>query len=177
MATQSAVGKAKGYSIWLVPDPEISEQIAETMATLSVEFNAETFRPHLTLLGQVSDTVDSILPRFKELAIEASPLCLSVESIGMLDNFYRALFYKIGRSRELDEKNNRARTLFARESDPAFFPHISLVYSFASEKEKEIALSRLQSPVPVEISITHMVLMQTQGETTDWKLIKEIELK
>jgi len=170
------ISATKGHSIWLLPEPTVSARISASIAQLSRLFGSALFQPHLTLLGQIPGDRESLLFGFRKLEEEFTPFSIKPESIGTLDTFYRALFYKIARSPHLEARYVLAKTRFVHASEAPFFPHISLLYSSASESKKRQAISTLQIETPAEIPITHIVLMQTRGEVSDWELIERIKL-
>ncbi|MCF7823747.1 MAG: hypothetical protein K9N35_06195 [Candidatus Marinimicrobia bacterium] len=166
-----------GYSIWLMPEPNDGAELGKTIAALSKKLEGPVFPAHLTIQGQISEGLSSILPKFRSLSEEISPLELTTEMIGTQEAYYRALFYKIEKSAELEDLNKRARTSFRRASDPEFFPHVSLLYGSILESEKQKLLPQLETTLPQTICFTHLVLMKTQGPVDKWELVEDVELK
>ena len=168
--------QVKGHSIWLTPDRECGERLNQLIGTLAAYFSSPLFPPHLTLLGQLKDTPERILPVFKKLGQTCHPLMIRPESIGLESFYYRALFYKIEPSKQLLEMNHLARVQFERETDPVFFPHVSLLYSQEAEPTKRETLEELKINLIDSIKITGIELVKTSGEVENWERVEYIEL-
>ncbi|NQV16045.1 hypothetical protein HQ531_11355 [bacterium] len=168
--------EVKGYSIWLIPDQKSKEMLNEIATDLRRQLNGQPLQPHLTLLGQITEELEHIRPLFRNLGHASRKLDLLVESIAYEDVFFRSLYLKTVMSSRLFDMNQAARSSFQREADPPFSPHISLLYSFASEAEKRVFHEQILNLHIGIISISDIDLVQTQGEVSNWKLIERIHL-
>ena len=168
--------RAKGYSIWLTPDKQAGRELVGIIASLSQHFGSPVFPPHVTLLGEIEDTRENILPGFKGLSISFTDLVLQPEAIEWQPVYFRALYYKIYESEDLMALNRKARELFGGQETVTFYPHLSLLYSLATAPEKQTALNEFKVPFPDPIKISHIELVKTQGKVNDWKLIERISL-
>lgn len=177
MPKQIIQAPVKGYSIWLVPEERVQARLNSMIQEISTHFDSPTFDAHLTLLGQIEDDLESILPAFEQLGRSCSPLRLQTESIAYDEVYFRALYYKIGPSPQLLALNREARAIFKRKSEALFFPHISLLYSLSPGSAKRAALQQVQIPEFQNISISSMKLVRTEGAVQDWELIKRIDLQ
>ncbi len=177
MDTKVSKPRVKGYSIWLIPKGQVQSNLNSIIQQISSHFSSSIFDPHLTLLGQIEDDHENILSAFQKLGRSCSPLTLQIESIAYEDVYFRSLYFKIGQSPQLLALNREARAIFKRKSEALFSPHISLLYSFALESEKQAVLDQLRIPHSLNIPIASMELMRTEGEVQDWELIERIEIQ
>ncbi len=175
MHSQGKASPVTGHSIWLIPSPISSLVIEQMINELSEQFNTPLFQPHLTLLGQIPEEQERILPVFHELAQSCSPITLKPRRLDMQETFYRSLYYEIIATPELTAMNDVARSLFNQDSADVFFPHISLLYGFIPASAKRKIIRAFQPPD--EITLDSIVLMRTQGEVKDWEHIESVELK
>ena len=166
-----------GHSIWLIPDLETTAQLSQLIQIIGHRFDGPFIPPHVTLLGQITDELGEILPIFRKLGHSCPPLTLSIDVIGFQDFYYRAVYFQIQPSRTLLKLNNRARAQFQGQADPLFFPHLSLLYSGATEQAKSEVLKQLQIATLETIPIRGIELVRTQGEVKDWTTVEHIELR
>lgn len=167
---------AHGHSIWLTPDASTVLGIQQTIDTLSARFNSPVFQPHVTLIGKLGGDHQRVFDTFNTLIKGIKPFVLHAEAIDYQDVFFRSMFYKISETDDLMEMNQLARELYSRDSDPTYFPHLSLLYSDVSESEKRTAVLDLAIEIPAEIPITGIELIQTQGQVSEWSMVKRVEL-
>lgn len=167
---------AQGHSIWLTPDASTALRIEKSIHALSRRFNRPVFRPHITLIGQLDGDHQRVLDTFNTLTKGIKPFVLHAETLDFQDVYFRSLFYKISAVDELMALNQLARDLFERDSDPSYFPHLSLLYGHESKPEKRAALIELAIETPVEIPIAGIELVRTQGQASEWEMVKRVEL-
>ncbi len=176
MSETNPEAQVRGYSIWLIPETASRNILTGIINSLGDRSSTPHFPPHLTLLGQLEGDLEQILPKFKQLGGVQIPGILQVESVGMQDFYFRALFYKIRTTPDLISLNSVTRKLFGRQKDSPFYPHVSLLYSTASEVEKREMLTIVKLPEIVEIPIAAMTLVKTQGTVDTWETVARIEL-
>ena len=175
LTTANKTPEVHGYSIWLIPEQEISALLSESIQELATHFQADSFQPHITLLGQLAGELDSILPQFEKLGTPDAPIVLQAESIESEAFYFRALVYQILSNPGLEAFNQKVREKFKRESDTPFYPHLSLLYSRASEAQKVSVLSKMQLPERLSISIESLALVKTHGPVRDWETLATLD--
>jgi len=164
--------KAKGYSIWLMPQGEIYRYLSEIIFRLSKKYNLPYFEPHVTLLGGIEGSEKEILQKTEELARIIAPHEIRLTEIDFLDEYFRALFVEADKIRKVMNANREAQRMFGFNSD--YMPHMSLVYGDIKKnvkKEMIDLLSRIDfSKISFDIKSLHLYL--TEGEVKDWRKIK-----
>jgi len=160
----------------LIPEQKTGDVLSGLIEEFGERFQTSVFRPHLTLLGQLQDDIAQILPLFSQLGETGQPLILQSESVAFENFYFRALFYKIRAVPDLLAFHSKAWHMFGRDLEPPFFPHISLLYSLASEKEKAVGLSALRVPEQIDIPIASLELVKTEGDVESWKTVARINI-
>jgi len=166
----------KGYSIWLIPDSEDGQGFQQNIQALANLFGSPLFSPHITLIGEVDLDLESLIDKFNQLQDTAEMQDLCTLSIDYHDTFFRSIVYQVAMSEALMNLNRTARRLFDRNSDPAYYPHLSLLYSNISENEKREAIQKLDPIETIAFQATEIHLIRTQGRVSDWELIQRVEL-
>lgn len=171
-----AQDSAKGYSVWLMPDGKSTVQLISNMEKLSRNFDAPSFSPHITLIGQLEFDPPEVHEKFSQLASSTSQMTLEAEEIVYRDVYFRSIVFKIEESEPLFKLNQKARHVFDRTSDPTFFPHLSLLYGNQPESEKRITVEGLFARQKYRFQITGLELVRTQGQVQDWVTVERIDL-
>ncbi len=164
--------KAKGYSIWLMPQGEIYRYLSEIIFRLSKKYNSPYFEPHVTLLGGMEGSEKDILQKTEKLARIIAPYEIRLTKIGFLDEYFRALFVKADKTRKVMNANRKAQGMFGFNSD--YMPHLSLAYGDIKKDVKKEMIDFLRyinfSKISFDIKSLHLYL--TEGEAGDWRKIK-----
>ncbi|MGC8878017.1 MAG: 2'-5' RNA ligase family protein [Anaerolineae bacterium] len=148
-------------SLWLIPDEEWRRLLSCIIARLSQQLGTPRFEPHLTLLSGIVMQHKDAANRAVQLASQLGAFEVVVRRLSHRDEFFRALFLEIERTPPLMDARRTACTIFDRERDGAFLPHISLVYGNlpAALKEKIIAQLTLELKLPASFRVYRVDLM------------------
>jgi len=169
--------KAKGYSIWLIPTGEVYQKLAEIISKLSEEYSAPNFEPHVTLIGDLIDPEEEIISKTSKLADLIKPFKIKLEKADYFDEYFRCLFIRAEKTKEVVEANNITREIFGRASDQEYLPHLSLMYGNLDSKTKEKILTNLGREFNLSFEVKSIHLFSTTGEVKDWYIVKEFFLK
>ena len=167
----------KGYSIWLIPEDETCKKLQAEIDHLSRHFSSPPFIPHITLLGQLDMEEEVVRRKFFELSTAANQMTLGLGEIVYQDVFFRSIVYHVEETETLMELNQMARSKFRRDSDPPFFPHLSLLYSHEGEAAKRHAINTRGITGPSSIIISRLELVHTLGRVEDWETILRLNIK
>lgn len=169
--------KGEGYSIWLIPTDEIYQKLAEIISQLSDKYSAPNFEPHLTLIGDLRGSEEEIISKTSKLADLLKPFEIKLKKADYLDEYFRCLFIRAEKTRELIQASDVAREIFNRKSDPDYMPHLSLMYGDINPEIKEKILANLGKEFNLSFEIKSIHLFSTTGEVKDWYKVKESPLK
>ena len=169
--------KAKGYSIWLIPAGEVYQKLSEIISKLSEKYSAPNFEPHVTLIGDLLGVEEEIISKTSELANLLKPFEINLKKADYLDEYFKCLFIRAEKTKEIIEANNITRETFDQKSNPEYLPHLSLMYGNFSPEIKEKVLTNLGKQFNISFEVKSVHLFSTTGEVKDWHKIKEFLLK
>ena len=104
-------------------------------------YAAPAFEPHVTLAGGIVGPARALAAKVRELARRIPPFTVRLTAVDGLDEYFRCLFVRVATTHPIMTANKAAREVFHLEKQPAFMPHLSLLYGNlpASVKERIIA--------------------------------------
>ena len=169
--------RAEGYSIWLIPSGDVYQKLAEIISQLSDKYSAPNFEPHVTLIGDLLGAKEEIISKTTKLAGSLKPFEIKLKRVDYLDEYFKCLFVRAEKTKELIQANNLAKEIFNRKFDPEFMPHLSLLYGDFIPEIKEKILGDLGREFNIDFEVKSIHLFSTTGEVKDWHRIKEFPLK
>ncbi len=168
--------KAIGLSLWLQPSGELYTELSTTISQLSKQYATPVFPPHVTLLGDLIGDEKEIISQAQQLASRLRPFQVTLTTVDYLDVYFRCLFLRAEETPALLQANRAARSIFHREQDPKFMPHLSLLYgNFAVETKKQM-IESIGQDFNKTFSVNSLHLLSTNGEPKDWYEVKEFRL-
>jgi len=159
----------EGYALWLcLADPEADRLEALIRATAERE-GTPAFRPHLTLLGAMPGPEPLRSAQAMALARELHPLALNVTAVTAQADYYRGVVLEVGLTVELAEARSLAAATFAYALEPAYRPHVSLVYGELPVVRKAELAAELAHMAGSRLSATHLELVDVTGSPDRWR--------
>lgn len=168
--------KAKGYSIWLIPTGEVYWKLAEIISQLSKKYSTPNFEPHLTLIGDLLGSEGEIISKTSKLADLFKSFEIKLKRADYFDEYFKCLFIRAEKSKEIIEANNITREIFNLNPDPEYMPHLSLMYGNLSPETKEEILADLGKEFDISFEVKSVHLFSTTGEVKNWHKVKEFPL-
>ncbi len=156
------------YSVWLQPTGEVRAELTGIISRLSRERSTPLFEPHVTLIGELEGQEQDLLARTKELARQLRPFMIQLGDVGCLDDFYRSMFVYVNKTEPVMAANAKARTVFRRESDAEYMPHLSLMYANMPPAVKETLVAQIGKTFRQTFSVDQLHLVSTYGDPKDW---------
>ncbi len=167
----------KRYSLWLMPRGDVHEQLARVLHGLAAQCGAPEFPPHVTLLGSIVGERREVVRKSAELATLLHPFTIRLGKIDYLDAYFRCLFVRAAATAPLREAHRSARTLLERPREPAFMPHLSLLYGNFTPSFKEGLIAKLGPRMDLEFKVRSLGLYSTDGEPRRWRQVATFGLK
>jgi 2'-5' RNA ligase len=161
--------RARGVSLWLMPEGEARDRLAGLIARLSERFSTPAFPPHVTLLPGIGGREDDLIAVSAALAADLPPFPVRLRGVEGCDEHFRCLFARAVADRPLRAAHAAAARAFGREPDPAFLPHLSLVYGTLPPETKWPLAMELASAVPRSIEVARLHVWRTEGPVGDWR--------
>jgi 2'-5' RNA ligase len=162
--------RAKGISLWLVPEGAVRQTLAEQIQRLADRLGTPRFAPHVTLLPGIPDPETKVVDAARALAAELGPL--SLESSGVVDGaetHFRCLFLRLRASEALREAHARAARRLGRDPDPSFDPHLSLVYGTLDARVRAQLSRELAPRIPASFEACRLQVWRTEGPVGEWR--------
>lgn len=163
-------GKAAGISLWLMPEGEPRDRLAALIASLAARLSTPAFVPHVTLLAAVEGSpAEDVLATARALSASLRPLAVYLEGVEDRDEYFRCLFARAVVDAPLHAAHAAAARAFRRQPDPAFFPHLSLVYGELPAEDKRLLALELAGSVVTSFEADRLHVWRTQGTVSDWR--------
>jgi len=165
------------YSLWLMPTGEAYVRLGRILGDLSMRHGAPEFAPHVTLLGGCVGSPQEMIRRSACLAAGLRPLTVRLEGIGFLDEYFRCLFVHAVLTEPLRKAYQAACRAFGHEHEPAFMPHLSLLYGNYPRGLKEAVVAELGLRLDVQFKVKSLHLYRTSGEVGRWRGVGRFGLR
>jgi 2'-5' RNA ligase len=92
------------------------------------------------------------------------------------DEYFRALFARVGETDQLLAAHEQAREAFARRRDPPFLPHLSLVYGRLPASTRRSLVAELEAEIPRSFVAVRLEVVRTEGPPGEWRRLDSQEL-
>jgi 2'-5' RNA ligase len=169
--------KSSHYSLWLMPTGEARDRLAGTILELSRQYATPVFEPHVTLAGGITGTAREVKSKMRDLARRISPFTVRLAAVDGLEEYFRCLFVRLARTRPTMSANEAAREVFHLDRQPAFMPHLSLLYGSLPPSVKERIIASLGRRLEFVFKVTCLHLYLTQGSPQKWRPIESWGLR
>jgi len=157
------------YSLWIMPSGEVRRRLAGAILELSQEYATPIFEPHVTLAGGIVGPVKETVSKMRELARRIPPFTVRLTDIDGLEEYFRCLFVKVATTHPIMSANKAAREVFRLEQQPAFMPHLSLLYGSLPSGVKERIIASLAGRFELEFKATSVYLYLIRREPVGWR--------
>jgi 2'-5' RNA ligase len=164
--------RAQGISLWLVPPDPARAHLATLIEDLAARLGTRPFAPHLTLLPGVGGRAeDAVLGTARSLAARLWPLTIRLESVEGGEEPFRCLIALAAADGPLQAAHAAAAQPFGRQPDPAFLPHVSLVYGFLAPETKRALVREVSFSARLAFEAARLHVWRTEGPVEDWREI------
>ncbi len=164
------------FSLWIMPEGKIYEQLSSLIASLSKRYNAPLFEPHITLLGPVEEERETAISKTSLLASSLTSFEVKLENPSYLNEYFRCVFLKVENSLPLQEANKKAQEVFNHKQE-FFFPHLSLLYGNYSESLKKKIVEEIDDKYSFSFKVNAIHLFSTPlGAPEKWGRVGRFSL-
>ncbi len=152
------------------------EELSDTIKKLAAEYSGPVFMPHVTLLAGISaGSEEDIFAKARAVADALAPIRLTLEEVGAEDAYFKALYFRIRETEEMNAYHARAKRIFGIE-DNGYTPHLSLLYGNYPRVRKEQTIKALPVLEGNTFLADRIYLYRTEGKAADWQEIKQFSL-
>ena len=160
-----------GYALWLIPKGEVRRRLAEAILDLSGKYSTPAFKPHVTLAGGIVGPAREVASRMKDVGRRIPPFTVRLTAVDGLEERFRCLFVRVAQTHPLMSANHAAREIFRLPKQPAFMPHLSLLYGSLPSREKETIIASLGRQFELEFKATSLHLYLVEREPAAWRRV------
>ncbi len=133
-------------SFWLIPSEQDRAFFQRIIDTLSQEYDAPTFTPHVTIYSGEYATDESVAELIETAAEGIQSFSLRVDKLLYTDEFTKTLFVQFNPSSILSKLSEILRSHSRNPSNFTLNPHLSLIYQHLSETTKENLINSIHLP-------------------------------
>jgi 2'-5' RNA ligase len=152
-----------------MPTGEVCQRLAGTILDLSREYAAPAFEPHVTLASGIVGPAREAASKMADLARRIPPFTVRLTAVDGLDEYFRCLFVKVATTHPIMTANKAAREVFSLYKQPAFMPHLSLLYGHLPSSVKERIIAFLGRQFELEFKARSLHLYLTKSEPGAWR--------
>ena len=168
--------KIHGYSIWLVPESHVGQELESQIERLAAQHTGTYFGAHITLLGEIplSTPESEVLEKVTTLAESQPAFDITLEGVNTEDFFYRSLYITVRQDQPLMGLNKSAQEAFGMHGE--YFPHLSLAYGSIAPEKKQAMLETVPNRTGKRVRIDRIDVYKIDGSVDDWKKLWEFRL-
>jgi 2'-5' RNA ligase len=160
-----------------MPSGEVRQRLAETILELSREYATPAFAPHVTLAGSIVGPAREVVSKMQDLARRITPFTVRLTVVDGLDEYFRCLFVRVAKTYPIMSANEAAREVFHLAPQPAFMPHLSLLYGHLPSKVKDEIVASLGLRFQLEFKVTRLQLCLIRSAPRAWRRVASFGLR
>ena len=161
------------YSLWLMPSGSVYNKFENIIKDLADKYKAPKFKPHITLIGGISDK--DVFDKAELLSEKIKPFTIKIVKVSYMFDYYRCVLALAEKSFEIMDAARQARELFKEYNKREYIPHLSLLYGEFSEDIKKKIVYEL-GDVKAEFPVKDIKLVTGGDIPEQWTVVKEYKL-
>ncbi len=163
-------------SFWLIPSEEDRVFFQKMIDTLSREYDAPSFTPHVTIYSGEYAPDESPAELIEKVTQEVQPFILKVDKLLYTDEFTKTFFVQFQSSEILSKISQNLQNRSKNSSNFELNPHLSLIYKQMSEETKKNLTTSLTLPKSEVFfdevrAISTPQRVQKREDVESWKVI------
>ncbi|GAC1345838.1 MAG: hypothetical protein NVSMB29_20170 [Candidatus Dormibacteria bacterium] len=160
-------------SLWSLPTGETADRLKALRDRLAAAGTGADFQIHCTIYGHISIDPEEAARRIDVGVREMAPHTLRLVATGLENEFFRALYLRVEPTVAVLSAHRAAAVALGLPEYPAYFPHLSLLYSSVPAAERRQLASELGIDLPVTVNVDSVALFSTEGDDTSrWRELK-----
>jgi hypothetical protein len=163
-------------SFWLIPSEEDKEFFQEIIDTLSQEYDAPAFTPHVTIYSGEYTPDESTAELIEKATQDVQGLSLKVDKVLYTEEFTKTLVVQFHPDAILSRISETLGRRAKKPSDFELNPHLSLIYQHLSEEIKKNLMTSISLPKSEVFfnevrAISTPEKVQGREDVESWKVI------
>jgi 2'-5' RNA ligase len=163
-------------SLWLMPEGDDYERLSATIERLASRLGTTPFKPHVTLLTGLGGSEGEIVASARVVAAEIARLHLDLAAVDGTEEHFRCLFLRVTDPDALRDAHARAARRLGLQPDPAFDPHLSLVYGTLSARQKSALARELAPEIQTSFDARRLHVWRTDRPVEEWSEVAVFDL-
>ncbi|MGO8788560.1 MAG: 2'-5' RNA ligase family protein [Terriglobia bacterium] len=159
-----------------MPRADVCFRLSQILRRLSARYAAPQFPPHVTLLGGCVGARGELIRQSASVAAALRPFPIRLEEIDFRDEYFRSVFVHAALREPLRKAHRAACQAFGHRREPAFMPHLSLLYGNFPRSLKEEVIAELGPRFDVQFKVRSLHLYRTHGEPRQWRQVASFGL-
>ncbi len=165
------------YHLWLTPNGDSRNRLANLINTLSDQNRGPSFEPHITLLGEIEGEESILSEQVIELAKRLTPFVIHLQQPAFGDGYFRCVYFIVKETPEIREVHEEAKLILGKTPVSPFRPHVSLLYGLFPERVKREVIASLPVDFPKTFLANELRLIRSESlNPRDWHLVETISL-
>lgn len=168
------------HSIWLRPAQDDLIFLENIVGDLGGRFNSPIFEPHATLVPDMKQSAEDLLPQVLSLAIGRKPLELLIEDVTGSEAYFRSFYAVLQKTPALMRLKQDSLEISSEASLQSFMPHVSLAYGVEETTLKQLEIDRLKKELSGrKLRFDRLVIVSSSSDTPidQWHVKHEVYLK
>ena len=172
------MGELKDHALWIIPEGETYRELKRLIESLSRKYSTPPFEPHITVLGRVLGSDSELFSKSSQVGSLIRPFHVALKTVDYLDEYFRCLFIRAGKSREIIDLHTTAKRMFTIQDTKSYMPHVSLIYGSLPADVKKKIISDIGNDFPdaVEVRSIHLISASVDTDPRDWYSVREFPL-
>lgn len=164
------------YALWIMLSKDAAKKFSKIILEISKEYRSPAFEPHITLIIIKSMNEKEAIKKSRVLIESLRPFEIFLDKIDFLDTYFRCLFVKAKKTKDLMGANKKAQKIFNVKDD--YMPHLSLMYGNFPEETKRKIIKHIGEKIEENFITKEIRLINCESpDTKDWNTVKIFRLK
>ena len=163
------------FAVWFTFDKKDEQYLAEKIIHLSIEYESQSFIPHITAYGLVDVQLDELDKMVLEVTKDEKKFDVEKIKISCSDDFWKTVFVEFAENDSLQRMNRKLTENLELFSKYEFKPHASLIYKKMEKKAK----TKLAESVIIKdnFTVSGMCIQEFSEDISKWKIMKRYQFE
>jgi 2'-5' RNA ligase len=156
-------------SLWLMPEGEVHDRLADLIERLASRLGTVPFAPHVTLIGALSVSEGQVMDATRGLADALAPVSVNLERVEASDQYFQCLYVRVHVSEALRKSHTFAARQLLTDAPSDYLPHLSLVYGKLEPCTSAGLVRELETKLWGSFEARRIHVWRTEGSVRDWR--------
>ena len=146
------------FSLWLMPDSknDLNRKLKDLIDVISQVYKTQTFDPHVTLLGGITNSRERVLNRTRQFASSMKPFLITLGNLDSNENPMQIFFAKVELSNALLSAHIGASEALLGLHGRKYKPHLSLAYGDLTKEQTNVLVDEVEKATALSFGLDGM---------------------